>query len=652
MISILYVILAILGLSFLIFIHEFGHYWMARRVGMRVDTFAIGFGKPVYSWVRDGVKWQIGWLLFGGYVKIAGADLDKDKNPYEIPDGFFGKSPLARIKVAVMGPLTNIIFAFIVFCALWVAGGREKSFTEFTHVIGWVDPASELYINGIRPGDEIISYDNQPYNGSRDNLYMPMTASSGKIKVDGYKVDYQTGQKTLFSYETKVYPFPGAMLGGVVTSGITNSANYIIYNRLPSGNDNPLPEGSPLAGSGIEYGDRILWADGEVIFSMHQLENILSGNNALLTVQRGSEIILRRVPRIQMQELKPDPVFREELIDWQFAAKLNNIKTPSLYTIPYNLTNDNVVENELRFIDKEKQQEAFPAHPFSSLGMSLEPGDRIIAVNGQPVSKAYELLAKLQTYQVNIIVERNPEAISKITYRDADADFYRHINENLLKAITNTIGTQDPVKQSGDLYLLNPITPKLLSELALSSDVQAQMAIEFQEKKKEAEAIEDPEKRHQMMRLLEQKEKRLLLGLPNIQDRRVNYNPGPIALFTSVFDEIWHTLSALLSGSFNPKWMSGPIGIVQIVHDTSMSSTKEALYWLGAISLNLGLLNLLPIPVLDGGTILMSLFEIVTRKRVHPAVLEKIVLPFAVILIAFFIFLTYHDLTRILHRFW
>src|ERR1700704_1985386 len=103
--SILYIIFAILALSFLIFIHELGHFIMARRVGMRVETFAIGFGKPIFSWEHDGVKWQIGWILFGGYVKIAGQDFDKDKDPYSIPDSFFGKSPLDRIKVAVMGPL-------------------------------------------------------------------------------------------------------------------------------------------------------------------------------------------------------------------------------------------------------------------------------------------------------------------------------------------------------------------------------------------------------------------------------------------------------------------------------------------------------------------------------------------------------------------
>src|SRR5271154_6587894 len=98
-ISILYVVMSILGLSFLIFIHELGHYWMARRTGMRVETFSIGFGRPITSWMRDGVKWQIGWLLFGGYVKIAGMDTSDQRDLYEVKDGFFGKRPLDRIKV-------------------------------------------------------------------------------------------------------------------------------------------------------------------------------------------------------------------------------------------------------------------------------------------------------------------------------------------------------------------------------------------------------------------------------------------------------------------------------------------------------------------------------------------------------------------------
>ena len=64
-----YIILALLGLSFLVFIHEMGHYLVAKWTGMKVEVFSIGFGKAIKSWDVGGVKWQIGWLPFGGFVK-------------------------------------------------------------------------------------------------------------------------------------------------------------------------------------------------------------------------------------------------------------------------------------------------------------------------------------------------------------------------------------------------------------------------------------------------------------------------------------------------------------------------------------------------------------------------------------------------------
>lgn len=646
----MYVLLAILGISFLIFIHEMGHYLMARRAGMRVETFSIGFGKPIYSWMHNGVKWQIGWLLFGGYVKIAGVDLEKDQNPYEVPDGFFGKKPIERIKVALMGPIANIVFALLAFTFLWTFGGREKNFSETTSIIGWVDPQSELYRLGVRPGDEIASYDNQTFQTSVDHLAAPMRANE-KISVEGSKINYATGERVPFDHTVNVYQHPTAFEKGRMTAGIISPASYIIYNRLPGNQENVLPEGSPLVDSGIEYGDRIVWVDGEQIFSVQQLNYLLGGNRILLTVERNGKLFLARVPRVFVRELRPDAEFKEELTDWQFEANLNNIKMPNLHAIPYNITNDIVVENELQFIDREDEQTAFPNDPYSSLEMPLQPGDRIVAIQGEPVSKAYEFLSLLQNYRVNVIVQRGllyliPEASDR-----ADNSFEKEVNAQDIHAIASSIGSNHPIRNSGDLYLLNPITPKIRSQLHLTAEKQAALATEIQEQRKAIASIDDPELRNHAIKLLEQQEKRLLLGLPMIQDRKVTYNPQPLALFNSVFKEIERTLGALVSGNLNPKWLVGPIGIVHVVHDTTMTGLKEGLYWLGVISLNLGLLNLLPIPVLDGGTIFMSLIELITGRKIHPKTLEKIVIPFAVLLIGFFIFLTYNDLLRIFRIF-
>jgi len=646
-VSLLYLILAILGLSFLIFIHELGHYFMARRLGMRVETFSIGFGKPIYTWVRDGVKWQIGWLIFGGFVKIAGMDTGDEQDLYEIKDGFFGKRPIDRIKVAFMGPFVNLVFALIAFAILWGIGGREKNFGEFTHKIGWIDPKSELYAKGLRPGDEIDSYNGQPFQGSKDHVTAPMMAD-GEVSVKGHHIKFHTKEPIPFEYTVKTYPHPNAFDKDILTTGIIQSAGYVLYDRLPGNKENPLPEGSPMEGSGIKYGDRIVWADGVPIYSLSQLSHLVNDPKALLVIKRDQENLLRRVPRVMAEELKLDSEFKEELIDWQFEAELNQVKLQKLYTIPYNLNNECMVESQVKFIDNEHQEEAFPKKPDSDLDMPLEAGDVILAVDGAPVKYSYEILAALQQRHVNLIVERDPKLALKPAWQNADKLFDHQFRADDLDKLVSQIGLVDGTKYVDNLYLLNPVVPKTKKDFKLSPENQAQMAHLLKEQMMEIENIEDPEKRAIARHLLEMQDKQLLLGLPSpLQDEHVQYNPNPFALFEKVMDEIWYTLKALLTGSLNPKWMTGPIGIVQVVHDNSMGSLKEALFWLGAISLNLGILNLLPLPVLDGGTICLSFFELVTGKRLKQKTLEKLIIPFAVLLIGFFIFITYHDLARI-----
>ena len=649
--SILSIIFAILALSFLIFIHELGHYFMARRVGMRVETFAIGFGRPIISWGHKGVKWQIGWIPFGGYVKIAGQDLDKDKDPYSIPDSFFSKKPIDRIKVALMGPLVNLVFALLVFSLLWADGGRQKNFSEYTAKIGWVDPKSELYAEGIRPGDEITSYDRIAFKSSKDHLYAPMMGDKN-IEVKGERIDYNKGQKIPFDYTVKSYPHPAALEKDILTAGVIQPANYILYETLPGGKENPLPEGSPLQNSGIQYGDRIFWADGEIIFSSMQLSSMLNDNRVLLTIERGGKHLLARAPRVPVQELKLDNQVKDELTDWQYAAKLNNVKLQDLYTLPYNLNNQAVVIGEVKFIDKEKEEEAFPKFPFSSLENPLQPGDKIIAVHNTPINNSSEMLSQLQNHVVTIIVQRDPQAAKPISWQNADQSFDQHVDWNDLQKIVDGIGTQNPTQNAGPFVLLNPIVPKTRGKIFVSPEKQAWLTAEMINEKKEVEAIEDPDTRARAMHLLSTKEKELMLGLPGVQDRKVDYNPIPTDMFVNVFEEIWRTLTALFTGSLNPKWISGPIGIVQVVHDSWMVSIRDALFWIGAISLNLGVLNLLPIPVLDGGTILMSFVEMITGKKISPKLLEKLILPFAVLLIGLFIYLTFNDLSRLFGHFW
>jgi len=255
--SILYIFLALLGISFLIFIHELGHYFMARKAGITVEVFAIGFGKPIYQWEHKGVKWKIGWILFGGYVQMSGTEKKGAIEPYEIKDGFFGAKPWNRIKVAAMGPLVNIVFAFLAFSFLWVVGGREKPFSEFTRYIGWVDKESSLFEADIRPGDEIVTLNQKPFKSFNDFLHEALL-EKGPLALSGNEINYMKGSKVPFTY---TFPQDVKNDGMSKITQVIRSlrpAQYLIYNRMPSGAPNKLADDSLMEESGLVYGDRII----------------------------------------------------------------------------------------------------------------------------------------------------------------------------------------------------------------------------------------------------------------------------------------------------------------------------------------------------------------------------------------------------------
>ncbi|HSX38954.1 MAG TPA: site-2 protease family protein [Chlamydiales bacterium] len=636
--SIFYALLAILGLGFLVFIHELGHFWIARREGMRVEAFSIGFGKPIYTWERGGVKWMLCILPFGGYVRIAGMQKEGSREPYEISDGFYAKRPWQRIKVALAGPMVNILFALAAFTFLWSIGGRPKQFAEFTNRIGWVDPNSVLYTLGVRPGDVIQRYDDRPFHGFKD-LLVASLMNDKQMRIEGYKMDYVTGKRVNFDYTLNTYESPQISKDRLQTIGVFSPASYLIYDGQEE-----LFADSPIARSGIEKGDRIIWADGEAVFSVQQLSALTNESTAFLTVQRGSHIFHTKIPRIQLEDLKMKPFERAEIGDWQYEAGVKG-KLQDLYFIPYNLSPDCVVESKVDFLDPAEQTAAFQKCQRCSYFTPLEEGDRILAIDGIPLKLSYQLLEDIQTRRVLLIVKRDPPALKKILWTRADSQF-EDFNLSALSSLTGSIGIDNTSRHIGDLYVLSPIIPKSKSALSFTSAQQAALSRELTLAKKEIESIRDPVKRSAALKQLENGQKRLVLGVP-LRDREVIYNPNPLQQFQNVLVDTWRTLSGLFSGSLKPKYMSGPVGIVHVVHQSWMVGIKEAVFWMAVISLNLGIVNLLPIPVLDGGHIMFSLLEMIRKRPIRSKTMERLILPFIGLLIAFFIYITYQDLARL-----
>jgi regulator of sigma E protease len=644
--GLLYFILAALGLGFLIFIHELGHYFVARRVGMRVEVFSIGFGRPIYSKMRDGVKWQIGWLPLGGYVRFAGMEKEGNLEPSQITDGFFGKRPLDRMKVAFAGPLVNILFALAIFTLIWGCGGREKSFSQFTNRVGWVDETSQLYEKGVRPGDEITAYDGHALHSFKDHLYAALLAGE-KVAVKGNQINYFEGKETPFTFSVEPYPHPDYFGMDLLTTGVVAPAAYLFYGSKHIPESGSLLGGSPMEGSGLELGDRLFWVDGSLLFSLSQLDQILNEKKALLTVKRGDTHVLRRVPRLSLTEFKLRSDQREELIDWSYEVGKNGLYS-ELKFIPYDLTLSCVVEGTLPFIDADDEKIAFPSRSFSEIDEMLEVGDKIIAIDGKPISKAYDLLREVQAHDVLILVQRNSQIQGLEPSLQANLDFDKDINWEHVKELIASIGLSSSLQELGEFSLLKPVQPKRHIDFEMTEEEKAQLVELQQERLRRIEAIIDPEQKQEMLQLFQEHKERLILGIQGIRNKPVLYNPGPFALTWNVLEETFRTLKSLVTGNLSPKWLSGPVGIVQVMHHSWSVGILEGLFWLGTISLSLGILNLFPIPVLDGGYIVLSLIEMITGKPFKTRTIERLILPFVVFIILVFVFLTYHDLSRLL----
>jgi len=635
MINIIYLILAILGLGFLIFIHELGHLLMAHHCGIAVEVFSIGFGPVLRRGEIKGIKWQLCAFPFGGYVRMAGMEKKDGLEPIRVVNGFYGKRPIDRIKVALAGPLANIIFALFAFFLIWLSGGQKKPFQQYTQIIGYVDHQSKLYEKGIRPGDELLYVDGRKLMGYQD-LLVSLLFSDKKVSLQGNEINYFSGQKEPFSLS-----LPSSHQTQLEQLGIL-PAQYLIFNNLSSLH-------SPLKGSGIEKGDRILWVDGELIFSHQQLLSTINESKTLLSVKRDGKSLLVQVPRLKVSDLRLKGEQRNELEDWSHEAGLKPFRVEQLYFIPYLLTHDNVVIDPLAFMNRDAE-ETRPVHQFRHpLSQLLQPGDRIVAVDGVAVAQGSELLKNLQNRKALMIVQReNNRPIS--SWKSADALFQSSFQPSSIEKLISKIGSSESSVKEKNLILLPPITLKSLPELKLNRAQAKQLDADYQEKKRSIEKIENPEEREYQLALLEQSQKQLMLGAL-LTDQMVAYNPTPAALFTYVFHQTWKTLTHLFSGSQSSKALTGPIGIVQALQYSLASGAKEALFWLGFVSLNLAFLNLLPIPVLDGGHVLFASIEAITKKPIKAKTMEKFIFPFILLLIVLFVYLTYQDIAKLMTRF-
>jgi regulator of sigma E protease len=142
-------------LGVLVFVHELGHFLAARRVGVRVLTFSLGFGPKILKHTRGDTEYCVSAIPLGGYVKMAGENPDDPRSGK--PDEFMSKTKWERFQILIMGPIMNIVLAIIVLAFVFSQGVDESVYLDEPPVVAAVVPESPAARVGIQPGDRVVT---------------------------------------------------------------------------------------------------------------------------------------------------------------------------------------------------------------------------------------------------------------------------------------------------------------------------------------------------------------------------------------------------------------------------------------------------------------------------------------------------------------
>ncbi|MBI3418152.1 MAG: RIP metalloprotease RseP [Verrucomicrobia bacterium] len=311
-----FIVLEVLVLfNLLIFVHELGHFLAARWRGLRIDRFAIWFGKPIWKTKLNDVEYALGWIPAGGYVSLpqmASMEAIEGKTE-DHQEPLPNISPLDKIIVAFAGPLFSFMLAVAFAIVVWFIG-RPDNEGDKTTTIGWVEPTGPAAKAGLRPGDKIIEIDDKPVTQfappAQDSITWRIVTSTGtniaiKYIRDGkeqvaYPVPYKRPTKW---YERKALR--------QILIGPAHEA--IIYE---------VATNSPAVVAGLRRGDEVVALNGEKIYSfaavLHAEEAMTNGpiKPVNLTIHRGTEQFERALlPEKPVKPLASNPSFG--ILAWQ-----------------------------------------------------------------------------------------------------------------------------------------------------------------------------------------------------------------------------------------------------------------------------------------------------------------------------------------------
>jgi regulator of sigma E protease len=565
------IILVIIGICFLIFIHELGHFLVAKKIGVRVHAFSLGFGPAIIRKQIGETEYKISLIPLGGYVKLAGEQKGEETKGEEWE--FMSKKPWQRAAVLIAGVAFNTVLAFVAFVIAFRIGVPFD-----TAEVGQTMPGGPAWEADIRPGDKIVKV-NDILNPDFEDLFISIALNNSPEGVD---LGIEREGKI---FDVNVVPKYNQR-GGVQRIGIVPVNSLEVYKIYATEDSD-----SPAEKAGLQVGDKVIAVNGRKINTENDFREIEGGSlgkELIITVLRDSERIDLKVTPSAVARLmiglscatsKIDGIKRDSLADsiglkrGDEIVKVNTQDVKGFSGLNNALNNSQdgkiilevVRGNSRKILDLTKSGEEtvkkffdgiFPCYElivdstvegFPAEKEGIKPGDRITSIDGESISEWDHLL--------QLVTGGQGEEL-KIAWMRDGKEFSKKIK---------------PIKDE--------------------ENAQGQIGVMFKTKK--------------------------IIRKYGLTESCV------VGVHKTVVNvkRIYLTIRGFISKKISTKALGGPVLIAQASYASAQSGMGKLLYFLAIISINLAVLNILPVPVLDGGHLLFLGIEKIKGSPVSERVL-------------------------------
>jgi regulator of sigma E protease len=304
----------------LVFVHEFGHFIAARRIGVRVLKFSLGFGPRIIGFTRGDTEYCVSAIPLGGYVKMAGENAEDPRSGG--PDEFLSKTKWQRFQVLIMGPVMNMALAVVLLAVVLAQGADVPAYLDQLPVVGGVEKSSPAERAGFRPGDRVLTVSGEEVKTWEDFDVAIGTRPGRAVAVTVVRNDREQALTVTPDREGK---FEVGRIGVFPQ----------VHPRVQS-----VRRGEPADVAGLKTGDVVLAVNGESVQLARQLSEAIGRNPQkaiTLSVMRGGQpleitVTPRRegdVGRIgisianELKRIQPGPlgaVWLSVQRNWEFAG--------------------------------------------------------------------------------------------------------------------------------------------------------------------------------------------------------------------------------------------------------------------------------------------------------------------------------------------